>query len=515
MPGLGVRSGRLFVAALAAAVACCWAAGGRAAPPLFLLSGGGFGHGVGMSQYGAEGFALHGYTYRHILAHYYPGTRLSRVGNPTVRVQLLSGPSRVDIGSSSPFRIIGARGHSFVLPAGVQGVTNWFSVLVHRKRRPAHYPLRFEPGKSPLTVNGAAYRGSLTVEKGLTVVNTVPIESYLRGVVPAEMPSHWLQQALRAQAVAARSYALASRQPLDADTRSQMYLGIGAEQPSTDAAVAGTAGRVLTWHDRVATTYFSSTSGGRTAANEDAWPGSKPVPYLRSVIDPYDTISPYHRWRPQLLSAARLASRLRVGRVDDVEVASARSGWARAVRVRTAVGVRTFGAGEFANRLGLRSQSFRIGVLQLQAPRSTTVYGRHVALQGLVRGLEARLQARRPGGAWHNAVQGLVVRPLRTTEYRLAADGVATAPVRIDVSPALVVQRSQRALSGRVAPAIGGLHLAVQRLLRGNWLTIRSAQVSTQGAFRLDRGLPSGTYRVKTAATGELLAGASAPIRVP
>jgi SpoIID/LytB domain protein len=468
-----------------------------------------------MSQYGAEGFALHGYTYRHILAHYYPGTRLSRVPNRDVRVRLLSGRSRVVIGSSSPFRVIGGRGHSFVLPAGEQGVTNWFSVLVHGKRRPAHYPLRFEPGKSPLTVNGAAYRGSLIVEKGLTVVSAVPIESYLRGVVPAEMPSHWLQQALRTQAVAARSYALASRQPLYPDMRSQMYLGIGAEQPSTDTAVARTAGQVLTWHERAATTYFSSTSGGRTAANEDAWPGTKPVPYLRSVVDPYDTISPYHRWRPQLLSAARLGSRLRVGPVDDVEVTSALSGWARAVQVRTPAGMRTFGATEFANRLGLRSRLFRVGVLQLQTPRSTTVYGRHVVLHGLVRGLEARLQARRPGGSWHNASPGLVVRPLRTTEYRLAADGVATAPVRIDVSPALLVQRRQRALSGRVAPAIGGLHLAVQRLLRGNWLTIRSANVSTQGAFRIDRGLPTGTYRVKTAATGELLAGASAPIRVP
>jgi hypothetical protein len=87
--------------------------------------------------------------------------------------------------------------------------------------------------------------------------------------------------------------------------------------------------------------------------------------------------------------------------------------------------------------------------------------------------------------------------------------------VRIDVSPALVVQRTQRALSGRVAPALGDLHLSVQRLLRGNWLTIRSARVTSQGAFRLDRSLPMGTYRVKTAATSELLAGASEPIRVP
>src|SRR5204863_8675163 len=125
-------------------------------------------------------------------------------------------------------------------------------------------------------------------------------DSYLLAVLPAEMPSHWLQQALDDQAVAARSYALSSLRPgasfdVYPDTRSQEYLGIGTERSTTDAAVEETAGRVLTWHGEVARTFFSASSGGRTAANEDAWPGMQPVPYLRSVADPYDTVSPYHR----------------------------------------------------------------------------------------------------------------------------------------------------------------------------------------------------------------------------
>src|SRR5262249_37928315 len=157
--------------------------------------------------------------------------------------------------------------------------------------------IRFTSGKAPLTLNGTAYRGSLSVLPGLTVVNRVPVESYLRGVVPAEMPFRWLAQALEVQAVAARSYALSSLRPgasfdLYRDTRSQMYLGVAAERPSTDAAVAATAGRILTWQAHVARTYFYSSSGGRTAANEDAWPGMQPIPYLRSVLDPYDSISP-------------------------------------------------------------------------------------------------------------------------------------------------------------------------------------------------------------------------------
>lgn len=517
---LEVRSTRLFVALLAAAVACFSAAAAHASPPLFVIAGGGFGHGVGLSQYGAEGFALRGYTYRHILAHYFPGTRLSRVGNPAVRVLLMSGRSRVVVGSSARFRVTGANRHSFALPAGHQGVTSRFSVLLGRLRQPVHFPLRFTPGAAPLIVNGTPYRGSLTVFSGLRVVNTVTIENYLRGVVPAEMPSHWLGQALAAQAVAARSYALASLQPaasfdLYPDQRSQVYLGIAAERASTDAAVAETAARVLTWHGQVAKTFFSASSGGRTAANEDAWPAMRPIPYLRSVADPYDTVSPYHRWPVRVLTAAGLSAHLGLGTIDDVQVTAARSGWALAVRVRTATGVHTLSATEFAGRMGLRSKAFRIGALELEANATRTVYGKGVRLHVLAHGLPVELELRRPGGTWHNAPLSATVRPLRTTEYRLAAEGVATAPVRVDVAPLLVVTREERELSGRVAPAIGGLRLSVQRLLAGNWLTIRSARVRGGGTFRLDRGLPIGTYRVRTAATGLLLPGSSAPIRVP
>jgi stage II sporulation protein D len=520
-----VRSIRLFLAiAGVAAVSSCTAGAALAGQPVFLVSGGGNGHGVGMSQYGAEGFALHGYTYGHILAHYYPGTAISRTGNTDVRVLLAAGRNSALVGSTGRFRVTDAEGRNFMLPASVQRVTRWFSVLGRRhRRRLLRFPLHFSPGVAPLTLNGAAYRGSLAVVLGLDVVNVVPLESYLRGVVPAEMPSHWLRQALEVQAVAARSYVLASLRPDSAfdvypDERSQVYLGIRTERPSTDAAVAATAGQIVTWHGVVAKTYFSSTSGGRTASNEDAWPGSQPVPYLRSVLDPYDSISPYHRWRPLVLSSAGLSRRLGVAQVDDVEVTSAGSGWAESVRVVTPRGARTLAATAFARRLGLRSQAFRVGVLRLDPSTTRTVYGHDVALDALARGLRATLQSRRPGGDWHGvslATERVEVRPRRTTEYRLSAANVTTQPVQIDVAPALVVTRRQRALSGRVAPAIGGLHVTVQRLLAGNWLSIRSARAGEDGAFRLDRDVPVGTYRVTTPATGSLLAGASPPIHVP
>ena len=129
--------------------------------------------------------------------------------------------------------------------------------------------------------------------KSLQLVNSVGLEPYLYGVVPREMPSLWPAEALKAQAVAARSYALAIRKTgafdLYADTRSQVYGGVAAETPTTNAAVDATAGQVLLYEGKVATTLFFSTSGGRTASIEDVWSRGEAVPYLVSVPDPYDT----------------------------------------------------------------------------------------------------------------------------------------------------------------------------------------------------------------------------------
>ena len=147
------------------------------------------------------------------------------------------------------------------------------------------------------------YRGRmvLTREGGrVLAVNHVSLEHYLYGVVPAEMPAGWPAEALAAQAVVARSYALTSRSsglPWDvfADVRSQVYRGVLAEVPASTAAVRATRGEVVTVGGEVAQTFFFSTSGGRTAANEEGFGGS-PISYLRSVEDPYDDLSPVHTW---------------------------------------------------------------------------------------------------------------------------------------------------------------------------------------------------------------------------
>jgi stage II sporulation protein D len=143
-------------------------------------------------------------------------------------------------------------------------------------------------------------------------VDVVGLDDYVRGVIAAEMPSSWGPQALDTQAVAARTYAITTDVAggfynLYPDTRSQMYRGVSAETPATDAAVAATAGQVVTFNGAPVVTYFFSSSGGHTENVEDAWPGASAAPWLRGVPDPYDGAGgdPYHHWTRHLsLTAA-------------------------------------------------------------------------------------------------------------------------------------------------------------------------------------------------------------------
>jgi SpoIID/LytB domain protein len=157
-------------------------------------------------------------------------------------------------------------------------------------------------------------------------VRQVALEDYVRGVVAAEMPSSWPLAALEAQAVASRTYALTahaggSRFDVYADTRSQVYRGAAAYTPESDAAVAATAGQVVSYAGSPAITYFFASSGGRTETVENAFSGSLPQPWLRSVPDPYEG-GAMHSWTVALgfsTAAARLAGLVR-GRFRGIEV---------------------------------------------------------------------------------------------------------------------------------------------------------------------------------------------------
>jgi SpoIID/LytB domain protein len=287
------RTGRrlaLLVAMLATLLACAGTAGAASSPAApsaatLVISGGGYGHGVGMSQEGALGYAEHGFDYAAILAHYYTGT---------------------SIGTA-----------------------------------PAHAQVRVMMGGK---------------------VQKLALETYVRGVVSAEVSSSWPLAALEAQAVASRTYALTahaggSKFDVYADTRSQVYRGVAAQTPQTDAAVAATAGQIVTYAGHPAITYFFASSGGRTENVENAFPGSEPQPWLRGVVDQYEH-GDQHTWRTALgfaSAAAKLRGFVR-GSFKGIEVLkrgySPRivSAYVLGSRGRTAIS-----GNELAARLGLYS----------------------------------------------------------------------------------------------------------------------------------------------------------------
>ena len=431
---------------LVLAVALC-APAPAAAATLFVIDGRGWGHGVGMSQWGARGYAEQGWRYDRILSHYYRGTRLQAVPARPVRVLLAEGRPLVTIRSTKPFRVVDARGKKKTLKAGLQRL-----VPARVAKLKLKLPLRYEPGAAPLQLDGEAYRGALVVHRvggRLTVVNKLPLDRYLRGVVPWEMPDEWPAEALRAQAVVARSYALATLKPgtlfdLYPDTRSQVYGGIAAEEDTTNRAIGSTAGQVVSWRGRVATTFYHSTSGGRTTSNAEAWPGATPVPYLVPVGDPFDRASKHHRWGPFELTPAEAGRRLG-GAVRDLVVSRGASGRAVEVTIEGESGSRRMDATAFRRALDLRSTWFTVRVLHLEqkvaARASLAALRRPVVLRGFLRGLrKVRLEQQVAGGTWtavrrvHPRADGwftVSVTPKRTTSYRLANHVAAGAAVTV------------------------------------------------------------------------------------
>jgi SpoIID/LytB domain protein len=505
----------------AAAAVALFAAAPVTAATMFLVDGGGWGHGVGLGQWGAEGYALHGWSCRQILAHYYPGTALTAMPTTSVRVLLSESEQRVAIGSRSPFLLVDGRGHRVHVPAR----TLRFGTRLRFAGERLVPPVQVEPGASPLSLDGKGYRGSLTLlvrSHSFSVVNTAPLELYLRGVVSSEMPRGWQPAAYEAQAVVARTYALAelrSERDYDllADANDQVYGGIAAEQPSTNLAVGLTAGQVLTYGGRVITAYYSASTGGRTEAVQDGFPGHVPEPYLVSVPDPYDAISPLHHW-VVALSPERLAGKLHFP-VEDVSVEHDAAGRAVSVTVSGQRRTEVLAAADFRDALGLRSTDFSIRVLSLAPPAASVNFGLPVALTGFVRGVGGvSLQERTPSGGWrlaarvHQASDGrfaVRVRPQSTTEYRLAVDEQGGPAVTVEVAPRITVEADAHGVAGTVRPAVP---VRIERAIGGTWRIVARVPVGPSGYFR--RTLARGRYRVTADPSRQLASASSAPLEV-
>jgi SpoIID/LytB domain protein len=303
--------------------------------------GKGFGHGVGMSQYGAQGWATGAsgppLTGEQIVAKYYPGTQLTVVDAATnargpMRV-LLSSPSSsgsascgspfmntwlVNVRSAGGFSVLNEAAGNAVVGVASANVTYQIALqsgVVRVYDQSASPPaLKYQgPGpvtltptdpNAPITVQekGEFFRGKLQFKNdgagNLRVVNFVNYDDYVKGVIPKEMPNGWHPEAYKAQALAARSYGFTSTAPgRDYDVRDdqsdQCYGGATVETSASIAAVAATAGKVITYNGAAIRAYFSSSSGGYTVGVGCWNTGTvcKPNdPWLVPVADPADLL---------------------------------------------------------------------------------------------------------------------------------------------------------------------------------------------------------------------------------
>ncbi|MGZ4141797.1 MAG: SpoIID/LytB domain-containing protein, partial [Actinomycetota bacterium] len=331
---------------------------GAASDPLpedatILFPGHGWGHGRGLGQYGAKGMAQNGATYKTILTHYYSGvTYGARLATEDIRV-LVREASTIMITADSPFSVSFSNGTA----AGTSDATykywraRYDGTLYHVERATSYKGpwaavatsssyVWFKAGSSLLQVvatDGSShyYRGTIFARATPTTiraVNVLTMQQYLYGVVPRESPASWPAEELKAQAVAARSYAAYKKDSQRAKgyyydicttTACQSYGGYAwktsptatktvLEYASSNTAVDATAGVTLLYGGKAILAEYSSSTGGYSAAGS--------VPYLKPVADPTDAVSPFHNWTAKLHTSDIEARWPALGRLVDITV---------------------------------------------------------------------------------------------------------------------------------------------------------------------------------------------------
>ncbi|MEP6815717.1 MAG: SpoIID/LytB domain-containing protein [Marmoricola sp.] len=359
----------------------------------FTVSGHGFGHGHGMSQYGANGAARKGLKHEDILAFYYPGTKLARAAG-WLKVLITAHTARELVVTPAPGLTVRDRGtmKDYALPSDL-GAKQWrldvdgTRTVVDYKTTAWH---RYQPGGLANLVGDGVFSsssGTLTLvlasgnrvyrnrlaamspsqgSSSRATVNIVPLDNYVKGVVPAEMPASWSPEAVQAQAVAARTYAWwsASQYPSRyyqiCDTSScQVYNGYDGEYSASNSAVDATRGQILTYQGKPAFTQFSSSSGGWTSAGS--------VPYLSHEADPYDDYSgnPVHSWSVKVNESTLERKYPKIGDLKKVRITSREGGgdWGGRVWGMTLVGGKgsvTLSGDAFRSIYGLRSSWFTL-----------------------------------------------------------------------------------------------------------------------------------------------------------
>ena len=355
----------------------------------FTVRGSGWGHGWGMSQYGAYGAARQGLSWQRILAFYYPGTvRSSLPSGSMLRVWITrDNDGSLRVLPSPGLNVRDGVGNRFTLPTGSKYLSWRISRygsgyrLTYRTRDGRNIVQRTSLSRGTWSFHSPSgtvrvvlprgsirtYRGSMAlIKRGSSgrTVNRVSVENYVRGVVPAEMPTSWHADAVRAQAVAARTYAVRIRNTrryagydLCDTTACQVYRGVGAETARGNAAVRATRGIILTYRGTVALTQYASSNGGHSAQGD--------YPYLRAQRDPYDGVIRSQAWTRTLTAAQIQRQWPSVGTLRQLQVTSrdgagAWGGRVRSIKLIGSRGTVTVSGSSFQYRFGLRSRLFTV-----------------------------------------------------------------------------------------------------------------------------------------------------------
>lgn len=356
-----------------------------------VVTGHGYGHGHGMSQYGAEGAARAGLTYREIVDFYYPGTEWTR-HRGRIEVLITADTSDDVVVVAEPelkVRSLEQR-RTWQLPDGAQ---RWRLVARRDGRTQVQYldggswhgwkrfagDGQFAGGGGTLELvlpsGSATYRGRLRAAsptpggQARDTVNVVGLESYLRGVVAREMPATWSPEAVRAQAVAARTYAAYERRHPRGDhfqvydtVSSQVYGGVAAEHPDSDAAIRATRWQGLEHQGEPALTQFSSSNGG--------WSSAGDASYLVAQEDPYDGWdgNPNHDWSVRFTDRdlerawPRVGNLRRVVVLEREETGAQWGGRVERLRLRGSRAAVTISGDDFRWKMGLMSNWFTFRV---------------------------------------------------------------------------------------------------------------------------------------------------------
>ena len=335
----------------------------------WIVDGRGNGHGHGMSQYGARGAAIAGLSATQILAFYYPGTTLTTLAAPAIRVWITDQGAYTTVGAQAGLSVTGVG----ALPT--TGISRWrlipsgSGLALQRltttwATRKAGLPstatfssttgvVRMFHGGGDSTV----YRGSISAVRsgsGEITVNRLGLDDYVRGVIPNEMSSSWQAAAVRAQAVAARTYARydiehsGGAYDICDTTNCQVYRGKSSEASGSDAAVVATANKVLTYQGHAAFAQFSASDGGVMAAGGQPYLVAKPDPYDNAASgDPYLSMT-------RTVSVAYIASYYGLARATEIDITGRAGGgtWGGIVTTAVVRGTNSAGAARAVSTTG-------------------------------------------------------------------------------------------------------------------------------------------------------------------